>query len=163
MNTATQTCYCGSGESFAQCCEPLLGGKQAALTAEQLMRSRYSAFCTYNIDYLIATHHPSKHETDDREQLKKTLASCQWLQLKIISCNRGLANDNDGQVKFIAVYQENDQLFQLAENSQFIKEHNQWFYYDGVATSSQQKQTQNPGRNEPCWCGSGKKYKKCHG
>jgi hypothetical protein len=19
-----------------------------------------------------------------------------------------------------------------------------------------------PGRNEPCWCGSGKKYKKCH-
>ena len=20
-----------------------------------------------------------------------------------------------------------------------------------------------PGRNDPCWCGSGKKYKKCHG
>ncbi|HIG53357.1 MAG TPA: hypothetical protein EYG11_12075 [Candidatus Latescibacteria bacterium] len=19
-----------------------------------------------------------------------------------------------------------------------------------------------PGRNDPCWCGSGKKYKKCH-
>jgi preprotein translocase subunit SecA len=19
------------------------------------------------------------------------------------------------------------------------------------------------GRNDPCWCGSGKKYKKCHG
>lgn len=19
-----------------------------------------------------------------------------------------------------------------------------------------------PGRNEPCWCGSGRKYKKCH-
>ena len=25
--------------------------------------------------------------------------------------------------------------------------------YDGI---------ENPGRNDPCWCGSGKKYKKCH-
>jgi uncharacterized protein YchJ len=23
-------------------------------------------------------------------------------------------------------------------------------------------QRKKPGRNEPCWCGSGKKYKKCH-
>ncbi len=22
--------------------------------------------------------------------------------------------------------------------------------------------TKKPGRNEPCWCGSGEKYKKCH-
>ena len=21
---------------------------------------------------------------------------------------------------------------------------------------------EKPGRNDPCWCGSGKKYKKCH-
>jgi preprotein translocase subunit SecA len=24
-------------------------------------------------------------------------------------------------------------------------------------------ETENIGRNDPCWCGSGKKYKKCHG
>jgi preprotein translocase subunit SecA len=23
--------------------------------------------------------------------------------------------------------------------------------------------SKKPGRNDPCWCGSGKKYKKCHG
>jgi uncharacterized protein YecA (UPF0149 family) len=25
------------------------------------------------------------------------------------------------------------------------------------------KVEKTPGRNDPCWCGSGKKYKKCHG
>jgi hypothetical protein len=29
---------------------------------------------------------------------------------------------------------------------------------DGINTTSREK----PGRNDPCWCGSGKKYKKCH-
>ena len=25
------------------------------------------------------------------------------------------------------------------------------------------RRTEEPGRNDPCWCGSGKKFKKCHG
>jgi preprotein translocase subunit SecA len=34
-----------------------------------------------------------------------------------------------------------------------------------VATTTTVKKAEheNIGRNEPCWCGSGKKYKKCHG
>jgi preprotein translocase subunit SecA len=35
-----------------------------------------------------------------------------------------------------------------------------------VATVPQQRvvaEEQKLGRNDPCWCGSGKKYKKCHG
>lgn len=31
-----------------------------------------------------------------------------------------------------------------------------------VHSSSQVVAQKKPGRNEPCWCGSGKKYKKCH-
>lgn len=31
-----------------------------------------------------------------------------------------------------------------------------FFSSDGLAPADR------PGRNEPCWCGSGRKYKKCH-
>jgi uncharacterized protein YecA (UPF0149 family) len=27
----------------------------------------------------------------------------------------------------------------------------------------QHRSEDEPGRNDPCWCGSGKKFKKCHG
>jgi preprotein translocase subunit SecA len=33
----------------------------------------------------------------------------------------------------------------------------------GVTINSDDKSHGNIGRNAPCWCGSGKKYKKCHG
>jgi len=36
-------CPCGSGTAYAACCEPMHQGAPA-LTAEALMRSRYSAF-----------------------------------------------------------------------------------------------------------------------
>ena len=32
----------------------------------------------------------------------------------------------------------------------------------GPRTEPIRNEVQRPGRNEPCWCGSGKKYKKCH-
>lgn len=163
MSEITHHCYCGSGLALSSCCEPLLQGQQQAETAEQLMRSRYSAFCTHNIDYLIATHHPSKHETDDREQLRQTLAGCKWMQLKIIQAQQGLVNDQQGTVEFIAVYEEKKQLFQLCEKSSFVKEDGHWFYLDGEVSNSHEAQMVKLGRNEPCWCGSGKKHKRCHG
>ncbi|WP_339672595.1 YchJ family metal-binding protein [Dasania marina] len=163
MNTATPLCLCGSKKNFADCCQPLLIGEQQAQTAEQLMRSRYSAFCKHDVDYLIATHHPSKREDDDKEQLRQTLASCRWLRLQIVQSQQGQANDDSGTVEFIAEYQENKQLFQLCEKSSFIKEDGRWYYLDGAVSNSHQAQPVKLGRNDPCWCGSGKKHKKCHG
>ncbi len=32
----------------------------------------------------------------------------------------------------------------------------------GAAVQQPVRRKEKPGRNEPCWCGSGKKYKKCH-
>jgi preprotein translocase subunit SecA len=32
-----------------------------------------------------------------------------------------------------------------------------------VETVVKDERTRDIGRNDPCWCGSGKKYKKCHG
>lgn len=127
------------------------------------MRSRYCAFVSENADYLIATHHPSKRQPNDKEQLLLMMRSSKWLQLQVLNTHKGLSEDSDGEVEFLAIYEENHQLFQLRENSYFVKENDCWLYKDGDINCSDKKQALKMGRNDPCYCGSGKKYKKCHG
>ena len=157
----TDNCYCGSQVSFNQCCEPLLNGTKKAITAEQLMRSRYSAFCCANIDYLIDSHHVSKHQPNDRETLSSTIDQCQWLALRVNSTQKGLSTDSTGEVEFTATYLLNGKPTQLREKSQFVKEEDRWFYLEGDVFAD--TDSNKIGRNDPCWCNSGKKFKKCHG
>jgi len=154
-------CYCGSDLSFEYCCDPLLAGKKIAQTAEQLMRARFSAFCTENADYLIASHHPSKRSTNDKSELEATFKQCEWLKLSVVDSTEGLSTDTHGEVEFIAIYRQNGELSRLHERSQFIKEDSHWFYLDGLILN--QSDAIKLQRNEPCWCASGKKFKKCHG
>ena len=155
-----QTCPCGSQRSSTRCCAPLLEGSKAAETAEQLMRSRFTAFTAGNIDYLLDTHHPSKHSPTERQQLAKTLEQYRWLSLEIVRSVQGDSHSTNGTVEFIARYTDGQRLEQLHERSSFIKENGRWFYLDGEFLNSAVKL---PGRNAPCWCGSNKKYKHCHG
>jgi SEC-C motif-containing protein len=124
-------CFCGSTDLFSDCCQPLLSGQSHAQTAKQLMRSRYSAFCTANIDYLLNTQHPSRSAPEDRELLTETIASCQWVNLSIKQSLKGQENDDTGEVEFIASYLQQSQLQQLHEHSYFIKENGHWFYTEG--------------------------------
>ncbi len=150
-------CPCGSNRSYASCCKPYLTAADVALTAEALMRSRYSAYCIGNVDYLIATRHPSKRKFDERINLKKSIETTAWESLTIISTWRGHKNDTAGSVEFVAVYSQ-PEWGQLHERSRFIKDNNHWFYVDGKILAPIL-----PKRNQPCWCGSGKKFKHCHG
>jgi len=61
-------------------------------------------------------------------------------------------------VEFAAFYKTNDTTGQLHEKSKFIHENDQWYYLDGLLLD-----LLKIGRNDSCWCGSNKKYKKCHG
>ncbi|MCP4020981.1 MAG: YchJ family protein [Desulfobacteraceae bacterium] len=148
-------CYCQSNKPFQSCCKPFLSGASKPGTPEQLMRSRFSAFCTKNIDYLIATHHPSKRQTNERGTLLQTIKDTQWLGLKIITAQK--PNTDQGHVEFAAFYKAGD-IGQLHEKSRFILEKHQWYYLDGEILEPVKIR-----RNEPCWCGSLKKFKKCHG
>jgi len=151
------TCHCGSRKTREDCCLPFLTGTSKPETPEQLMRSRYSAFCVRNIDYLMATRHSSGQQPDEREVLGATVQETQWLGLKVMKTGRDGSDQDVGYVEFSAFY-KNTGIGQHHENSRFIRENGQWYYVDGVMLEPVKF-----GRNDPCWCGSDKKHKKCHG
>lgn len=151
-------CPCGSQRPLSTCCAPFLTGQALPPTAEALMRSRYTAYCQGNIEYLIATHHPLKRGGRDRAALSKSVQSTTWLGLTVLKTAQGMAADREGMVEFVALYREGNAAKQLHERSRFKKQRGRWFYLDGELLPPLA-----PKRNEPCWCGSGKKFKQCHG
>ncbi|MEM9452344.1 MAG: YchJ family protein [Cyanobacteria bacterium P01_E01_bin.6] len=152
------SCPCGSQNLLTQCCGIYLQGKLPAPTAEKLMRSRYSAYCLKNIDYLLNTEHLSRREPNSRKRITATANHLKWLGLTVLATEAGQPSDETGVVEFVAVYQEGKNVAQLRERSRFIKEQGKWFYTDGDMLPPIQ-----PKKNEPCWCHSGKKFKQCHG
>ncbi|MDB9527834.1 YchJ family protein [Oscillatoria sp. CS-180] len=156
-STMTSDCPCGSRLSYATCCQPYLSGTTIAPTAEALMRSRYTAYCKGNIDYLVNTHHASKRTANIRVALSKSMPQTTWLKLTVLDTEQGQPEDNTGIVEFIARY-EAEGYGQIHERSRFKKQKGRWFYLDGDHLPPVE-----PKRNDPCWCGSGKKFKQCHG
>jgi SEC-C motif-containing protein len=125
-----------------------------ATNAEQLMRSRYSAFCVGDINYLLTTLHPSYRTDSDEAALQHTIQQTNWLGLKIIQHKSDI---EIATVEFIAFYTAQP-FEQLHELSRFKKEAGQWLYTDGDMLSAVKLH-----RNDICFCNSAKKYKKCHG
>ena len=121
----TQSCFCGSAFPFTQCCEPILVGNQKAVTAEVLMRSRYSAYATHNADYLIATTHSSTRTTHSKNEILYWATSNQWQRLEIIRVT-------SNTVEFKAFYfNPNKELQVHHEHSRFVEENGEWMYVDG--------------------------------
>lgn len=123
------------------------------------MRSRYSAFAVGNVEYLLATHHPSQQQPNPRAGLLQTVSRTNWIGLQILATRQGAENDTSGWVEFVAAYEEGGVTGRLHERSEFVRENGRWFYLSGDAKNLAPPKL---GRNQPCWCGSGKKYKKCH-
>ncbi|HKI61030.1 MAG TPA: YchJ family protein [Mariprofundaceae bacterium] len=143
-------CPCGSGAMLAACCGPLLDGTPAR-TAEQLMRSRYTAYALGRGDYLRQSWHPQTRPS--RVHIDDT----RWLSLSINSTEKGGADDASCKVSFTAAFMDKDGCKLLHETSRFEKIDAHWYYLDGVC------RIDSPGRNDPCPCGSGKKFKRCCG
>ena len=157
-------CPCGSGLEYAECCEPFIKGDKLPETAEKLMRSRYSAYATINVDYLHSTLHPDHQADHDVNAARKWAADSDWLGLEIISTAEGGEDDATGIVEFRANYREKGKNKALHEVSRFEKVDGRWTYVDGEMPRPETiVNTRKVGRNDPCPCGSGKKYKKCCG
>ncbi len=152
-----EPCPCGSGGLWADCCQPYLTGAALAPTAEALMRSRYTAYHQGDADYLVATHHPTERYVGQRAAILHSMATTTWLGLRVLATEAGQPTDRQGLVEFIAYY-EDPKPGQVHERSRFVRQKDRWFYVDGDALPPLV-----PQRGDPCWCGSGKKYKSCHG
>ena len=153
--------------SYEECCAPFHTGKAKAPTAEKLMRSRYAAYVTKNIDYIDSTQINEKNEVFDKAEALKWADSSEWQGLEIKSTIKGQPNDTTGVVEFIAHYKDKASGTELRhhETSSFVKDADQWKFKDGNIHGAQPVRRMEPklGRNDVCHCGSGKKYKKCHG
>jgi SEC-C motif-containing protein len=155
-------CPCGSGDTEAACCGPILAGAPAR-TALALMRSRYTAYVRGAIDHVIATHLAQTRAGVDREAAARWSRDTRWLGLEIVATTAGGPADDDGTVEFIARGVTRGAPFAQHERSRFRRDDGRWYYVDGVAVQAPVRRPATPGRNDPCPCGSGMKYKRCHG
>lgn len=157
-------CPCGSKQRYGKCCEPYHKGKEFAKTAEALMRARYSAYVKAEINFLKETLHPdpSEEEEFDEDQTRQWAESSKWLGLEIDSIKDGLEDDDYGMVEFTASYESDGQRLDHHERAYFEKVDERWYFVEGKVGPKTFKRNENKvGRNDPCTCGSGKKYKKC--
>jgi SEC-C motif domain protein len=165
-------CPCGSNSTYTDCCGMLINGTCLPDTAEDLMRSRYSAFVFKEWDYLEKTAVVKK----SRESLTSN-QEVSWKRLEIFGSKQGQREDSQGEVTFAAYFTENEEEKVLRETSKFQKIDGRWLY-DELNSSVQKPQPKSQpavktgpsvrdkpkvGRNSPCSCGSGKKFKKCCG
>ncbi|TKG94266.1 Sec-C motif domain protein [Puteibacter caeruleilacunae] len=126
-----KNCPCGSTKEFSQCCEPIITKDRDPETAEELMRSRYSAFTLANTDYLMFSHHRTTRNPRERKAIKAWAQSVQWMGLTIIDTVDGTASDNSGIVEFRALFMEDGKMQQIHERSRFSKEKGVWKYVAG--------------------------------
>ena len=160
-----KNCPCGSDRLYSDCCGPYISGKEKAPTAEALMRSRYSAYVKHEIDYIINTCVHRGKDDIDYKSTRDWSEQSEWLGLKIISVEKGGPADTEGTVEFEASYMRDGLKDVHHEKAKFKKdnaENSQWLYDEGHITPRTVVRTApKTGRNDPCPCGSGKKYKHC--
>ena len=122
----TELCPCGSGQTFDHCCQPYLQQRHNPVTAETLMRSRYTAFVLNDEEYLRYSWHPHTCPEDIGLDTKT-----RWLGLQIKATQQGQAHDDSGRVTFVARFKIKGKAFRLCENSLFTRLGKRWVYFDG--------------------------------
>ncbi|MEW5745172.1 MAG: YchJ family protein [Nitrospirota bacterium] len=159
------TCPCGSNTAYDACCRPLIQGERPAETAEQLMRSRYSAYVKKELEYIFASLHPGHRSDYDARSTRAWAESAQWHGIEIVKTVGGGPDDHEGQVEFVVTYSEDGTAREHHELSTFEKEAGTWYFVSGKTIPPKPVVRPAPkvGRNDPCSCGSGRKYKKCCG
>lgn len=155
-------CPCGTGLELDACCGPILDGVPAP-TALALMRSRYTAYVRGAVDYLVETHDAPTRAGLDRAAIAAWSRETEWLGLEILDTVRGGEADDEGIVEFVARGRTRGAPFAQRERSRFRRAGGRWYYVDGTVVRERARAAPTPGRNDPCPCGSGMKYKRCHG
>ncbi len=148
---SSASCPCGSGRPFDACCGPRLSGVRPAETPEALMRSRYAAFARADGGYLVATQAPALSR-GNADTMIDSFSKRLWVGLKVLEAK-------GDEVEFEARFLEGGGHFVMKERSRFTQPGGRWRYESGTSSV----RAEELGRNDRCPCGSGKKFKSCHG
>ena len=162
-----ELCPCKSGKTFGECCKGVLDGSRKAETAAELMRARYSAYASGDIEFLYRSSGPQVRAEFDEKTTREWSSSATWQGLQILAEENGGPRDKEGIVEFVAYYTANGRECVHHERSVFERIDGEWRFIDGmiqdVPGETIRREAPKVGRNDPCPCGSGKKYKKCCG
>lgn len=120
------------------------------------MRSRYAAFALGLGDYLVQTQ-DGPSPVGEAARLAAWARAVRWMDLTVHDAPE--PGDDRGEVAFTARYVEDGALVTQRERSRFVRRAEGWRYVDGSPTADRVRVP----RNAPCPCGSGKKWKACHG
>ncbi|MGY1673120.1 YchJ family protein [Geodermatophilus sp. SYSU D00710] len=119
-------CPCGTGLAYAECCGRLHDGTATAASAEQLMRSRYSAFAVGDPAHLLATWDPAT-----RPRTLDLDPGVRWTGLEVLGTTGGGLFDAEGTVTFRASARAGGEQHVQAERSRFRRVGGRWVYVDG--------------------------------
>ena len=178
MMLLNKPCFCGSAQEFSSCCQPFLNQDAFPIAAEQLMRSRFSAYVLGNSQYIYDTYAKSSQAAQSVKEINDWANAYKWLALKIHSAEviNHMKRSPEQFVEFSAFYIVDETLCELRENSRFIlevtehsnKQEPQWRYIDGdIIKHSELVKIK---RNALCPCNhyatswslkKGKKFKQC--
>ncbi len=118
-------CPCGSLKAYERCCQKYHEGELPG-DAEELMRSRYTAYVLKLEDYLLATWHSRTRPA----ALDLASSSRRWIGLKVLR-HETLASD-EAVVEFVARYKASGRAHEMREASRFVRENGRWLYVEGV-------------------------------
>ena len=137
MNETTP-CPCTSGLAYAECCKPYISGTRQP---------------------------PSQRHDYDEAGAERWARESEWEQLEILGVDDDAADPDRGNVEFRAHYRRRGEKLVHHERAEFRRSGDRWYFYDGrmVGIGQVRRDTPKVGRNDPCPCGSGRKYKKCCG
>ncbi len=168
-------CYCGKPGRYQDCCQPCHTGQSPAQTAEQLMRSRFSAYVLQLVSYIADTYYPAIQSADALAEISAFAGNARFLALLVLAAG-DTPTVNPAQfpllrpdslavnsavfsyVHFKVWFLSADKLHLLEEHSRFVRIDGHWHYVDGVLLPHPVLKI---GRNDLCPCGSGKKFKAC--
>ncbi len=146
-------CPCGSAVALSECCGRYHAGT-AAPSAQALMRSRYSAYALGLIDYLLATTLPAQQAGLDRQAISAWSTQSRWLGLEVEKAEVLGGQPPHALVTFSARWHDDSGEHHHRECSAFVQCNEHWYFIDPTVAL-------RAGRNDPCPCGSGQKFKKC--
>ncbi len=175
LKSKINKCPCCSGLDFSECCAKYILDKEIPQTPEQLMRSRYTAYALADIDYVFETMRDFALKDADRAESLKWAKTSRWLGLDILKSSEVKETDTDASVEFVAKFIQDHKQHNLKEHAKFKKYNGRWYYVGDIndvehghgcechptVTNVQPIRVNKIGRNDPCTCGSGLKYKKC--